>query len=65
MSETICGREYTIVKPIVHPKTVYKGKKPYPKIVVEGLNHSTGKPIRFRSLKNAETYIVQHNLQRN
>ena len=63
MSEEIHGRKYKIVPPLILPKTRYKGKKPYAKIIVDGCNHRSGKPIRFRSLRNAERYIRQHGLE--
>ena len=61
--ELICGRPFKVVKPIIHPKTVYKGKKPYNKIVVEGVNHPKGKPIRFKSRDNAERHIRNMGLE--
>ena len=32
-------------------------RKPYPRYLIEGVNHTGGKPIRFKSLDSAQRYM--------
>lgn len=61
----IAGRTYELQEPQRNPN---KGsefeKKPFAKIIVEGVNHPRGKPIRFKSVANAERHIRNMGLAR-
>lgn len=47
---------YTIVEP---GSSNYKRfqKKPYPKVIIEGINKKDGAPRRFRSVARATSYL--------
>jgi hypothetical protein len=54
----ICGREYKIQEPFIHPsaKTAIK-KRSKSRFLVDGINHPKGQPIRFKSREGAERHI--------
>lgn len=65
----VCGRPAQMVPPQPSGSRTKQGKykpnklnpfqrKPYAKVVVEGINHRNGEPIRFRSIKRAENHIT-------
>ena len=54
MSDKICGREY-------HATAVLKGVRP--RIIVEGVTHPKGMPIKFKSIKRAENHIRNMGLE--
>ena len=55
MSNMIHGREYKITET---PKGV-RGR-----VLVDGVTHQSGLPIRFKSLERAERHIVNMRLQK-
>lgn len=50
----ICGREYTVK---------HGGKGVRPRIIVEGITHPKGLPIRFKSKDRAERHIKNMRLE--
>lgn len=57
---TICGRE-------AHEHYQCKAAMRdfvRPRIVVKGINHPKGQPIRFKSVANAERHIRNHRLHK-
>ena len=54
MSDKICGREY-------HATATLKGVRP--RIIVEGVNHPKGGPIKFKSIERAENHIRNMGLE--
>lgn len=59
---TICGRDYEVVQPtILHAKDKRKAGN---RIIVEGINHPKGEPIRFKSQERARHHIQNMRLER-
>lgn len=58
----LCGRDFKVIKPtILHARDK---KKAYNRVVVEGVNHPKGLPIRFKSHDRAERHMLNMHLTR-
>lgn len=58
----ICGRTYEVrTAGLVHPKSTARGRN---RVIVDGINHPKGQPIRFKSTAHAERHIRNMRLER-
>lgn len=66
MPSMICGREFVVTTPgpqgNVAPWRIVK--RPYGRVLVDGINHLKGLPIRFKSYEKAERYIKERRLEK-
>lgn len=65
MNDLICGRAFKTTRPGPegHVPEKTQARKPYGRILVDGINHPGGRPIRFRSVANAERHIKNMRLE--